>query len=44
MIVTGSFRTTPTVALEIMLDLPPLDMFLQREAGATAVRLKALGN
>lgn len=39
----GSFCTTSTVGLEIMLNLPPLDVFPQGEAGATDVRLKAQG-
>lgn len=44
MVVTGFFRTITTVALEVMLNLSSLDMFLQVEAGASAVRLKAQGN
>lgn len=38
------FCTNTTVALEVMLNLSSLDMFLQVEAGASAVRLKAQGN
>ncbi|XP_073966168.1 uncharacterized protein [Choristoneura fumiferana] len=38
----GCMRTTPTAALEALLGLPPLHLFIQQEAGATAVRLKKL--
>lgn len=39
---TGCMRTTPTAALEIMLGLLPLHMHIQKEAAATAIRLKSL--
>ncbi|XP_073948802.1 uncharacterized protein [Choristoneura fumiferana] len=42
MATTGCMRTTPTAALEALLGLPPLHLFIQQEAGATAVRLKKL--
>ncbi|XP_063375457.1 uncharacterized protein LOC134663070 [Cydia amplana] len=35
-------RTTPTVALETMLGLLPLHIYIQKEAAATALRLKNL--
>lgn len=41
---TGAFRTTPTGALEVILNLPPLDLFLQGEAGVAAIRLRGQGN
>lgn len=44
MAMTGFFHTTPTAKLEVMLSLPPLAVFLQGEAGAVAVRLKAKGH
>lgn len=37
-------HTTPTVTLEVMLNLPLLYVFLEREAGAVALKLKAQGN
>lgn len=42
MATTGCMRTTPTAALEAMLGLPPLHLFIQQEATMTAVRLKTL--
>lgn len=30
--ITGAMRTTPTVTVEILLDLPSLDLVIQREA------------
>lgn len=42
MAATGCMRTTPTAALEAILDLPPLHLFIKQEAAATAVRLKKL--
>ncbi|XP_048004470.1 uncharacterized protein LOC125240570 isoform X2 [Leguminivora glycinivorella] len=39
---TGCMRTTPTAALEIMLGLLPLHIYIQKEAAATALRLKDL--
>ncbi|XP_037297037.1 ribonuclease H-like [Manduca sexta] len=35
-------KTTPTAALEVLLGLPPLDLFIQQEAASAAVRLKTL--
>lgn len=35
-------RTTPTAALEVLLGLPPLELFVQQEAASAAVRLKTL--
>jgi ribonuclease HI len=37
--ITGCRRTTPTVALEILLDLPPLHTFIIKEAAKTSYRL-----
>ncbi|KAJ8706728.1 hypothetical protein PYW07_012806 [Mythimna separata] len=42
MATTGCMRTTPTAALEAMLGLPPLHLFIQQEATMAAVRLKTL--
>lgn len=42
MATTGCMRTTPTAAMEALLSLPPLHLFIQQEAGAAAVRLKKL--
>ncbi|XP_048000291.1 uncharacterized protein LOC125237341 [Leguminivora glycinivorella] len=39
---TGCMRTTPSEALEVLLGLPPLDLFIQQEAASAAVRLKSL--
>ncbi|XP_045452992.1 uncharacterized protein LOC123662152 [Melitaea cinxia] len=40
MAITGSMRTTPTMAMEAMLNILPLHLFIQQEAAVTAVRLK----
>ncbi|XP_037296410.1 uncharacterized protein LOC119189842 [Manduca sexta] len=40
--ITGCMKTTPTAALEVLLGLPPLDLFIQQEAASAAVRLKTL--
>ena len=37
--VTGALRTTPTAAMETLLSLPPLDLYILGEATSTAVRL-----
>lgn len=39
---TGGMRTTPTAAMEAILDLPPLHLHVQQEAALSAVRLRAL--
>ncbi|KAI5646266.1 hypothetical protein NE865_01728 [Phthorimaea operculella] len=39
MAITEDMRKTPTAALEAMLDLPPLHLYVMLEAVATAVRL-----
>ena len=36
---TGCRRTTPSVALETLLELPPLHIFIVREAALAAYRL-----
>lgn len=41
--VTGAIRTTPTAALEVLLDLPPLDLYVRCEAMATSSRLCRIG-
>ena len=40
--ITGCMKTTPTAALEVMLDLPPLHLYVKEEAAMTALRLKTL--
>lgn len=40
---TGALHTTPTAAMEIILQLPSIDCFLQGEAIKTAYRLKLEG-
>ena len=40
--ITGCMSTTPTAAVEAMLDLPPLHLFIKQEAATTAVRLNTL--
>ena len=42
MAITGSMATTPTAAIETMLDMPPLHLFIKQEAATTAARLKHL--
>lgn len=42
--ITGAFRTTPTVALERLLNLPPLDIFIEGEARNSSYRLLWIGN
>lgn len=38
--ITGAIKTTPTAALETLLDLPPLDIFIKGEARMGAYRLQ----
>lgn len=40
--VTGCMRTTPTAAVEAIINLPPLHLFIKQEAATTAFRLKSL--
>ncbi|RVE41707.1 hypothetical protein evm_013638 [Chilo suppressalis] len=40
---TGCMRTTPSAALEYLMNLRPLDLVIQEEAKAAALRLKSLG-
>lgn len=42
--ITGAIRTTPTVALETILAIPPLDLEVQRIATSTALRMKRFNN
>ena len=44
LLVTGSLRSTPTAAMEVLLGLPPVDIYLQGEAVRQATRLKMEGN
>lgn len=37
---TGAFSNTPSVAVEVLLDLKPLDVTIQGEAWKTAYRLQ----
>lgn len=37
--ITGAFRTTPTAAMELLLGIPPLHIFLEREALKTTYRM-----
>jgi ribonuclease HI len=41
--VTGSMRSTPTSALEALLSLPPLSIFIEKESRQAAYRLKCIG-
>jgi hypothetical protein len=41
--VTGSMRSTPTSALEVLLMLPPLSIFIEKESRHAAYRLKCTG-
>lgn len=41
--VTGAMRSTPTAALQAMLDLPPLHMIIESEARLATHRLKLSG-
>ena len=40
--VTGAMNTTPTAAMENMLYLPPLDIFIEEVALATMLRLRTV--
>ncbi|XP_018578329.2 uncharacterized protein LOC108916534, partial [Anoplophora glabripennis] len=40
---TGATRTTPTIAMEVMLCLPPLDIYLREMALTTMLRLENVG-
>ncbi|XP_073989597.1 uncharacterized protein [Rhodnius prolixus] len=43
LLITGALQSTPTAALEFMLRLPPLDIFLRGEALMAARRLESVG-
>ncbi|XP_061729791.1 uncharacterized protein LOC133534609 [Cydia pomonella] len=43
MAITGAFRTTPTAAMEVLLDLPPLHLVIQSEARKSLHRLALTG-
>ena len=38
--ITGAFKTTPTTALEVLLDLPPLEIVIKAEARMALYRLQ----
>ena len=40
---TGAMRGTPTLALQVLLNLPPLHIFVEMEAMAACYRLKRVG-
>ncbi|MVN24507.1 hypothetical protein GO639_04910 [Staphylococcus aureus] len=42
--ISGTISITPSAAMEILLDLPPLHIFLEREARWTAYRLVYIAN
>ena len=42
--ITGAMRTTPTAAMEILLELPPLQHFVLGEALASFLRIRRSGN
>lgn len=42
MAITGCMRTTPTAALEVIIGLPPLHLYIKQEAAVTAIRLNTL--
>jgi hypothetical protein len=42
--ITGAIRTTPTIAVEALICLPPLEVVVQDETRATAHRLWNLGS
>lgn len=42
--ITGAMRSSPTAAMETMLNLPPLDIFIKGEARMGAYRLNCNGN
>ena len=41
---SGAFSTTPTAALEMLLGLPPLFLFIQKEAMVSYYRLRHMGH
>ena len=41
--ISGAFKTTPTLAMETMLNIQPLHIEIKREALKSAIRLKNLG-
>lgn len=42
--VTGASRSCPTAALQVLLDLPPLPLFIETEAMKWAMQIKASQN
>jgi len=42
--IAGPMRTTPTAAMEILLGLPPLDLYIKYVAMTSCYRLKTLGH
>ncbi|XP_073956502.1 uncharacterized protein [Choristoneura fumiferana] len=43
MAITGAFKTTPTAAMEVLLDLPPLHIAIESEARKSLHRMKMYG-
>ena len=41
--ITGALRTTPSKALSVILDIPPIDLMAKEVAAKSAMRLKATG-
>lgn len=41
--ITGALRTTPTAALEVMLNLHPLDLHVMSMAAQSSIRLRSVG-
>ena len=42
--ITGAFRTSPTAALEVVIDLTPLPLWIEGEARASYFRICRFGN
>lgn len=42
--ITGAIRSTPTAALEILLDLPPLHLYIEAEATKACLRMQRNGS
>ena len=43
LMITGAIRSTPTAAMECMLDIEPIDVFLMRQAIGSSFRLRESG-
>ena len=42
--ITGAMKGTPTASMEVVLNLPPLDIFIKGEARTAAYRIRCSGN